>query len=85
MIEILGFVAGSLTTIAFLPQLIKIIKTKEVKDLSLFMYLIFCFGVALWLIYGIYHKSLPIIIFNAITFFLNFIISLLIAINNFKR
>ncbi len=65
--EILGFVAGSLTTFAFLPQLIKTFKSKSAKDISLGMFISFCFGVLFWLTYGILIKTLPLIIFNGIT------------------
>lgn len=65
--EILGFAAGSLTTFAFLPQLIKTWRSKSAKDISLGMFIAFCFGVLFWLIYGILIKTLPLIIFNGIT------------------
>ncbi len=65
--EILGFLAGTLTTIAFVPQFLKAWKTKSTKDISLSMFLIFTIGVALWLIYGIMKVDYPIIAANAIT------------------
>ncbi len=65
--DILGFAAGTLTTIAFVPQFLKAWKTKSTKDISLFMFLIFTIGVALWLIYGIMKLDYPIIAANAIT------------------
>lgn len=68
LVEILGIIAGTLTTTSFLPQLIKIIKTKSAKDLSLGMFIIFTTGILLWLIYGILTKTLAIIIANSITF-----------------
>lgn len=74
MIDILGFVAGFLTTLAFLPQVIKVIKTKKTEDISLVMYIIFTVGVALWLVYGIMLLSLPIIIANSLTLVLASII-----------
>jgi len=64
---IIGLVAATGTTLSFLPQAMRIIKTKHTKDLSLAMYLIFTTGVFLWLIYGILIKDLPVIIANAIT------------------
>lgn len=66
-IDVLGLVAGFLTTIAFLPQVIKTWKSKSAKDISLNMFLLFCGGVALWLIYGIVKKDIPIIIANVLT------------------
>lgn len=65
--EILGLVAAFLTTASFLPQAIKVIRTKHTKDLSLSMYTMFFIGVALWLTYGILIEKIPIIISNAIT------------------
>lgn len=65
---ILGLAAGALTTIAFVPQVIKTWKTKSAEDLSLGMYSIFCTGVLLWLVYGLIKWDIPIIVANVITF-----------------
>lgn len=73
---IIGFIAAILTTGAFLPQAIKIIKTKKTEDISLIMYSILTAGVFLWLIYGILIKSLPVIVANGITFV--FVLTILI-------
>jgi len=73
-ITIIGLLAGTLTTIAFLPQLIKTLKLKETKDLSLWMYIILCTGVFLWLVYGLLIKDLPIIAANGISLILGSII-----------
>ena len=67
-ITILGYIAGAMTTLAFLPQLIKIWKSRSTKDISLIMFIVICTGVALWLIYGICIDSLPIIAANIVTF-----------------
>ena len=64
---ILGLVAASLTTGSFLPQAIKAIKSKHTKDLSLGMYSVLTTGIALWLIYGILVKDIPIIASNCFT------------------
>ncbi|MGD1044503.1 MAG: SemiSWEET transporter [Bacteroidota bacterium] len=69
-ITIIGLVAATCTTISFLPQAMRIIKTKHTKDLSLAMYSIFTTGIFLWLVYGILIKDLPLITSNAITFLL---------------
>ncbi len=69
-----GLIAGALTTISFLPQVIKTYKTRSTKDISLEMYVLFTTGVSLWLVYGLYINSLPIIITNAAVFVLAFII-----------
>ena len=74
---IIGLVAATCTTISFLPQAIRTIKTKHTKDLSLSMYLILTSGVFLWLVYGILVKDLPLIIANAITFAFTFTILIL--------
>lgn len=66
-IELVGFIAAIFTTAAGLPQLIKIIKTKHARDLSLALILVFCTGLFLWMIYGILINSWPLIIEDAIT------------------
>lgn len=65
--NIIGMVAATLTTLAFIPQAVKVIKTKHTKDLSLFMYIFFTLGLLLWLVFGILMKSLPIIMANGVT------------------
>ncbi len=65
--EILGYTAGTLTTIAFLPQVLKAWRTRSTKDISLGMFLLFSLGVALWLVYGIMISSAPIIAANLVT------------------
>jgi MtN3 and saliva related transmembrane protein len=69
-VQILGLVAGSLTTAAFFPQVIKTWKTRSAKDLSLGMFSLFCLGVALWLIYGFMVQDIPVIAANMITLML---------------
>jgi MtN3 and saliva related transmembrane protein len=64
---ILGITAGTLTTVAFIPQLAKALKSKSTGDLSWGMVLTFTIGVLLWLIYGIWIDSLPVILANAVT------------------
>ena len=66
-ITIIGLVAAVFTTISFLPQAVKTIKTKHTKDLSLGMYLVLTTGIFLWLLYGILIRDVPIIIANIIT------------------
>ncbi len=66
-IDILGLLAGTFTTISFLPQVIKIWRSKSAKDISLAMFSIFSVGVLLWLIYGLFINSLPVILANAVT------------------
>ena len=65
--EIIGLIAAVCTTFAFIPQVIKVWKTKNTKDLSLRMYCIMFIGILLWLIYGIRIDSLSIILANVVT------------------
>ena len=74
---LIGLTAATCTTISFLPQAIRVIKTKQTRDISLSMYIIFSFGTFLWLTYGVLTKDIPIILANAITFALSFIILML--------
>ena len=67
---ILGLAAGALTTIAFVPQLTKAWRTKSTGDLSWGMLVTFSTGVLLWLIYGLWIDSLPVILANAVTLLL---------------
>jgi len=64
---VLGLVAGTLTTGAFVPQVIRTWKTKSAKDLSLPMLASFSTGVLCWLIYGIWIDSIPIMFTNGVT------------------
>ena len=66
----IGLLAGTLTTIASIPQLIKSYKTKSTKDVSEPMLLLTCSGVFLWLIYGLFVNNLPLILTNVFTFLL---------------
>jgi MtN3 and saliva related transmembrane protein len=73
-VETLGMIAGTLTTIAFVPQVLKIYRTKSAKDVSYLMFSIFSTGIVFWLIYGILIRSTPIIAANAVTLTLSVII-----------
>ena len=64
----LGYLAGFLTTISFVPQVIKTWKTKSADDLSLGMFLVFCAGVACWLAYGFRLDAKPIYLWNLASF-----------------
>ncbi len=66
-IEIIGLVAATMTTSAFIPQVYKTGKTKSVENLSLSMYLFMLLGVTLWFIYGVFINSLSVIAANAAT------------------
>lgn len=66
-VELIGFAAAFLTTIAFIPQVIQVWKSKSVEGLSLTTYIIFIIGVFLWFLYGLSIGSLSMIIANFIT------------------
>ena len=72
--DIIGSIAATLTTIAFLPQAIQVIKTKSTRDISLVMYLVFAAGVGFWLTYGLLLGAVPIIIGNIVTLILALIV-----------
>ncbi|HYU69060.1 MAG TPA: SemiSWEET transporter [Burkholderiales bacterium] len=65
--DLIGAVAGTLSTIAFIPQAWRIWRTRSARDLSLPMYLIFTSGVALWFVYGLKLGAVPIIVCNGLT------------------
>ncbi|HGY5548586.1 MAG: SemiSWEET transporter [Prochlorococcus sp.] len=75
--DILGLIAGSLTTIAFVPQLIKVWKSKSAQDISYVMFIMFIAGIVLWEVYGWGIHSMPVILFNVITFVLGLAILIL--------
>lgn len=66
-LEIVGFIAAILTTSAFIPQVYRTWKTKDVAPISLTMFIIMFLGISLWLVYGIYIKSLSMVIANTVT------------------
>lgn len=66
-VTILGYAAGALTTVSFLPQLIRTWRCRSAKEISWGLLLIFTAGVTLWLIYGLELGSAPIIVANAAT------------------
>lgn len=63
----IGSIAGCLTTVAFVPQVYRIWRTRSARDVSLHTYVVFTIGVALWLVYGILRREPPIIAWNAVT------------------
>ncbi len=73
----IGLLAGTLTTISFFPQMLKTWKTRSTKDISLEMFLLFCSGLLLWIIYGLFMRDIPVIMTNVATFILAFPILIL--------
>lgn len=67
LVTLLGFAAGALTTVAFVPQVVKTWRTRSTHDISLGMFALFNAGLVLWLVYGIAIGSAPIVIANSIT------------------
>ena len=82
--EIIGLLAAICTTFAFLPQVIKVWKTKQTNDLSLRMYSIMFVGICLWLVYGVQINSLSIIFANIVTVILVIIILVFLLKKNSK-
>ena len=76
-IDLFGFLAALLTTIAFLPQLYKTWKTKSANDVSLIMLILFIIGLFFWIIYGLKINSIPILVANIVTFIFNLSILIL--------
>lgn len=67
MTELLGFVAATCTTLAFLPQVVYVWRRRSADDISLAMYLIMLTGVALWIAYGLATRSVPLVAANVAT------------------
>jgi len=78
-ITIIGLIAAAFTTIALFPQLLKVWKTKSTKDISTGMFALYCGGVFLWFVYGVYLNDLPIMIANSLAFIQALIILILKA------
>ena len=70
----IGTVAGVLTTCAFLPQVIKVLKTKETSSISLVMYCVSVTGLCLWIIHGLMIKDAAVLLANSFTLLLSSII-----------
>lgn len=68
MIELIGIAAGTLTTLCWLPQALRIIRSRSAKDISLTAQCAFTAGVFLWLVYGVALERPALIAANAVTF-----------------
>jgi MtN3 and saliva related transmembrane protein len=66
-----GYIAAVMTTLAFVPQAIKTIRSKDTRSISLGMYVVFTIGIGFWLVYGIALGSIPMILANIVTFLLS--------------
>ena len=69
--DVVGYAAGFLATVAFVPQVARTLKARSTRDISLGMYVLFCAGVGLWLIYGLLIASWPVILSNFVTLVLS--------------
>ncbi len=69
-VRAIGFVAGGLTTISLIPQVVKSWQTRSVEDLSLLMLVAFATGVLCWLTYGLFLRDPPMILWNSASFVL---------------
>jgi MtN3 and saliva related transmembrane protein len=72
-IDIIGLFAGICVTVSVIPQIIKVWRTKKVKQISLLTFSVLTFGIAIWVVYGILKKDFPIIITNSVSLCLNLI------------
>jgi len=70
-VERIGFVAAFCTTTAFVPQLVRVLRLRSARDISLPTFLLFSIGVFLWLVYGILAGSKPVIASNTVTLLLS--------------
>jgi MtN3 and saliva related transmembrane protein len=82
-INFIGYIAATCTTVAFLPQLIRVIRLRSARDISLGMFSVFSIGTALWLTYGLLTHSKPVAAANAVTFMLS--ISILVLKLRYDR
>jgi MtN3 and saliva related transmembrane protein len=69
-IDLLGLAAGTLTTCSFVPQVVRIWRTRSARDISLVMFLLLSLGVLLWVVYGVAIQSVPVIVANGVTLLL---------------
>ena len=83
MINFIGYIAATCTTLSFLPQLIRVLRLRSARDISLGMFLIFSVGTAFWLAYGLLSHSMPVAVANGVTLILS--ISILILKLRFDR
>jgi MtN3 and saliva related transmembrane protein len=75
--DLLGYIAATMTTISFVPQLLRVIRLQSARDVSLGMFLIFTTGTAFWLVYGLLAHSFPVALANSVTFILSLAILML--------
>ena len=82
-VNVIGYAAATMTTISFLPQLIRVVRLRSARDISLIMFLVFSCGTFAWMVYGFLSHSRPVLIANIVTFILS--MSILILKLRFDR
>jgi len=73
----LGLIAGTLTSIAAIPQLVKTLRTRHARDISIWQPLLLAFGLSLWLVYGILIHDLPLVLSNIVPLICNIMLTIL--------
>lgn len=68
--ELLGLLGGALITLGFIPQILRVFRLRSAREISLPFTLLFLAGVIFWLLYGVSLRLLPVIFWNAVSFFL---------------
>ena len=76
-INFIGYAAATCTTVSFLPQLIRVVRLRSARDISLGMFSIFSAGTAMWLTYGLLSHTWPVTVANGVTLVLSFSILVL--------
>ncbi len=85
LIDIIGYVAAIGTTGAFIPQALKVYKTKRTEDLSKGTFLLFSAGIILWTVYGVLINSIPVMLSNSVTFLMTCYILVMIIKGGKKK
>ncbi|MGB9429587.1 MAG: SemiSWEET transporter [Gammaproteobacteria bacterium] len=75
--RIIGLAAAALTTLSFVPQVWRSLRTRDTRGVSLGMYAVFTLGITLWLVYGLLIRDLPVTLANAVTLVLAVIVLVL--------
>ena len=75
--DVLGMVAGGLTTISFIPQVLRIVRTRSARDISWGMFAVFASGTSLWFVWGLLQGALPVVLANFVTLVLCIVIMVL--------
>ncbi len=84
--NVIGYIAAAFTTIAYIPQAVKVYKTRRTNDISLGMFTLVTAGVLLWFIYGIMISSVPVMAANFVTFLLSlYILIMKIRLDYFNK